>query len=450
MLRASISILSLALASALTSLAPTPLSAQPRCDAPQVMVVVDRSSSMSAARSGELPGGGSKWQVARTAIAELTMAFEANIDFGLAVYPAVDRANSCEPGAVALDVGPHPASELLAAIPAEDPPYAGNWTATAQTLDVVRGYGPMLGDGRDDHVILITDGEQCCFAGGSTCLPEQRFWPVDSVMALRGAGMTVHVIGFGAYVDALTLNRAAIAGGAAFPGCDADGTDPTDLNNCYVQANDLAGLRMALEDIARLITDETCDGFDNDCDGLVDEGYDRDVDGYTLCGSDPSVPGTPLDRSLIDCVDSDAAIHPAAAEVCDGLDNDCDGTIDPGCACTIGETRPCGSDVGVCAPGVQQCLMGAWADCDGEVPPDVETCDGFDQDCDGEVDEGSLCGEGFLCVRGACLDPVPPAMPMADGACCSVAVGSGRPDGGAPGAVAAALLVLALWRRRRR
>jgi MYXO-CTERM domain-containing protein len=417
-----------------------PAAAQ-RCEAPEVMIVVDRSSSMAASRSGLLASGLSKWGAAREGIANLTSRFAGGVDFGVAIYPPVDRANTCDPGRVAVTVGPHGAEEIMGVVPEEDPPYAGNWTATAQTLDaILEGGFALETTTRERHVVLITDGEQCCYDGGDVCLPEQRFWPVDSVLRLREAGIVTHVIGFGSLVDALTLNRAAVAAGTALPGCVMDGTDPASPDNCYYQVNELADLEAALDAIARSVTDETCDGFDNDCDNVIDNGYDRDADGFTLCGSDPTMPGVPPTRTRADCVDVDPAVHPGALEVCNGLDDDCDGAIDPGCECNVGETRACGSDVGLCELGAQTCVMGAWSACDGAVDASVEVCDGLDQNCDGSVDENAPCDPGSVCHDGACR-PVA----MQDSGCTCSSVGSDE----LPAFLGLSMIVLAFLRRRR-
>ncbi|NOY94703.1 MAG: VWA domain-containing protein [Deltaproteobacteria bacterium] len=422
---------------------PAPVAAQtPRCDAPRVLLVVDKSSSML----GGLPAGGTKWEAASTAVGELTAAYETSVDFGLMVFPFPDR---CEPGQVTMDVGPHPSADVFTAL-GDPPPVGGSYTPMAQTLDGIAAYAPLLDPEMSNHVILITDGWQWCDPYDSST----RFTPVDSVTRLAALGVTVHVVGFGGAVDALTLNRAAVAAGTALPGCDVTASSPSDPNHCYQQADDLVELRAALSAIARDITEETCDGLDNDCDGQIDEGFDVDADGYTVCGTDTTNPGT-TDPALADCDDAADTVHPGATEVCDGVDNDCDGSIDPGCECFEGADRPCGMEVGACTLGVQLCTGGIWAECTGGVPPEAtDPCDGVDNDCDGTSDEDADCGEGSICVDGACegtepSTPVDPVVPppettptptppvVSDGNCaCST---PGAPGGPAPLPLALAL-----------
>jgi MYXO-CTERM domain-containing protein len=95
---------------------------------------------------------------------------------------------------------------------------------------------------------------------------------------------------------------------------------------------------------------ERCDGLDNNCDGVVDppdsEGAlpfhpDLDGDGF---GDEQTVRlqcEAPLNfiAEAGDCDDNLPTIHPESPEVCDGVDNDCDGTVDPGCA-TLGGEEP--------------------------------------------------------------------------------------------------------------
>src|SRR5690606_35067949 len=74
-------------------------------------------------------------------------------------------------------------------------------------------------------------------------------------------------------------------------------------------------------------------------------------------------------------------------ELCNGVDDDCDGAVDEDCPCIDGETQPCWSGpaevegVGTCVGGTQTCdVNGTWGACAGEVLPAEESCDGADDD----------------------------------------------------------------------
>ncbi len=140
---------------------------------------------------------------------------------------------------------------------------------------------------------------------------------------------------------------------------------------------------------------ETCNGIDDDCDDETDEeleplrcelfkGVCRDA--RKLCGGA---------SGWLDCSISDYGDKYQDNETqCDGFDNDCDGMVDENCSCSQGESMPCaGLDIGECTPGVQICVQtpnGEWLwgdECDGKVDPLDESCDGKDDDCDGETDE---------------------------------------------------------------
>ena len=143
---------------------------------------------------------------------------------------------------------------------------------------------------------------------------------------------------------------------------------------------------------------ELCDGLDNDCDSEVDEDFELGL----AC---PEVPNSPCVAGLWECDSAQqgriCSTHPggdddrSAAEVCDGVDQDCDGVVDEADAggaysllqeCYTGDPDSRGR--GECHDGTQRCQQaGGWGDCDGEQLPSEEVCDGRDNDCDGLVDE---------------------------------------------------------------
>jgi hypothetical protein len=135
---------------------------------------------------------------------------------------------------------------------------------------------------------------------------------------------------------------------------------------------------------------------------------DEDQDGYgsdelKICVKEGQMPaGVTIVKG--DCDDLDPKRNPSSAEICDGKDNDCDLDIDEVCECKIGQERSCYSGpsgtegVGVCKAGIQRCEGGVWGKCEGQVLPTAEICDGKDNDCDGQTDEGFNVGQ--ICTVG--------------------------------------------------
>ncbi|MBN8613703.1 MAG: hypothetical protein J0L92_24115 [Deltaproteobacteria bacterium] len=147
---------------------------------------------------------------------------------------------------------------------------------------------------------------------------------------------------------------------------------------------------------------EICNGMDDNCNGAIDEGGVCGACTPTVetCNNRDDDCDTRIDESLTrpcstDVGECTAGMQTCAAgvwgtctgrgpvtEICDSLDNDCDGVLD-------GIVEDCGSDVGECSPGSRQCTAGVYGMCIGEVGPGTERCDTLDNDCDTRTDEGT-------------------------------------------------------------
>ncbi len=161
---------------------------------------------------------------------------------------------------------------------------------------------------------------------------------------------------------------------------------------------------------------EICNGKDDDCNGLTDDGLatgqyykDADNDGYGTGAAITACSGVGFVALNGDCNDASAAIHPNAAEICDGLDNDCNGQADDGLPTSTYFTDAdkdgygVGAGVALCGPlGANTAFVGG--DCDDSkagVNPGVaaEVCaTAYDDNCNGQVNEG--------CVVAVCADHV--------------------------------------------
>ncbi|MBK7579154.1 MAG: hypothetical protein IPI67_03020 [Myxococcales bacterium] len=183
---------------------------------------------------------------------------------------------------------------------------------------------------------------------------------------------------------------------------------------------------------------EVCDGLDNDCDGLIDnadpslqtdepglgtacfggtdgicadtthQGIKKcmggkldccDPDSNTVAGTNPKFPVNGLRNGVCDAPTGNQVVTPGEkVEVCNGLDDDCDGQKDDN---PTDQGGKCGlSNVGNCVKGTDQCQNGALV-CVGKIDPTPELCNGQDNDCDGVIDGTIPAGAPKVCTTNA-------------------------------------------------
>ncbi len=295
----------------------------------------------------------------------------------------------------------------------------------ADLCELVTGYADNDQDCDDNNSSISPDGTEVCNGLDDDC---DGLIDDDDPEVTGTDSWYVDADGDGYGLDAYTTQACQQPSGYAALGGDCDDGDPAfnpgaDEDDCadpndyncdgstgYTDAD--ADGWAACEDCndadAAINPDATeqCNGVDDDCDGTVDEDdavdaatwyADADGDGYgdaaSVAAACDQPSGHVADDS--DCDDSDAAVHPAAAESCNGVDDDCDGAVDEGVTSTFYADSD-GDGFGDAASTIEACAASSgWvaddSDCDdsdaGVHPGADETCDGLDNDCDGSVDE---------------------------------------------------------------
>ena len=322
------------------------------------------------------------------------------------------------------------------------PPGQGHWVTNGDDCDdsdpTIYPGAPELCDGRDNNCDLIVDGPDAIDApiwyrdgdGDGFGDPDRFLFACtqppgyvdnnedcDDIDPAVHPGATEVCDGIDNNCDGVTDGPDAAGQRSWWPDADGDGfgdaeADPVlacDEPEGYVDNNEDCD-----DEDADIHPDaeEICDGVDNNCSGVIDDGedgtlnvwfLDADGDGFGdpaifVLACDPPEGYVDNDR---DCDDTDPNIHPDAVEVCDGVDNNCDGEIDEGVRLPF--YRDADGDgfgdpddvVWACSP--PEGYVDNDEDCDdtdADVHPDaVEVCDGFDNNCDGVTDGPGSVGE---------------------------------------------------------
>ena len=218
--------------------------------------------------------------------------------------------------------------------------------------------------------------------------------------------------------------------------CDGDADEDLATTTCgegeclHTVANCLDGVQQECDPLEGAV-DESCNSKDDDCDGQTDEDFsDLNDDGIPDCISEDDDGDGVLDQKdncptianedqadfdldgignacdgdddndnaadEDDCNPFNPQIHPAALEACNGLDDDCNELVDD----ELGSTT-CG--LGMCEHTIDNCVNGQSTQCEPMEGTGPEECDGLDNDCDGQVDQGhdDLDQDG----HADCVDP---------------------------------------------
>lgn len=201
--------------------------------APNMLIALDRSSSMV---EFPVPGANAnRWEVAKRVIQHLTQRYQAEIRFGLTLWPGTTRSCDRPPKQTlcaglerAVALGPLQSTAIVDALATSGTCSLG--TPIGGTLDALVTDPALADTEHDNYVVLVTDGGENCQGDGAAAATALR---------ARSPEVKTFVVGFGGDVDATLLTRIAENGGTA------RATPPR-----YYKADDEATLLAAFENIA--------------------------------------------------------------------------------------------------------------------------------------------------------------------------------------------------------
>ena len=208
-----------------------------------MLVVLDRSGSMNFDVGGAWPATSStRWDIATRVVKSVTKQYDADIRFGLSLFPLPDSCNVAANSVVPVADGrAAPLATALPQIPGyfydKDIPATsqykglGSSTPLGRALEMTANEPELSNTAYANHVLVVTDGDDTC--GGN---------PVNAVKTLFGKNIKTYVVGFagGQYVNPTTLNTMAVEGGTARTGTEK-----------YYRADDQQALIDALAKIAK-------------------------------------------------------------------------------------------------------------------------------------------------------------------------------------------------------
>lgn len=211
-------------------------------DPPDLLVVLDRSGSMTSPPTTFPPVFDTKWNIMKNALNQIAAAKDMNIKFGLLEFPSDENCAADATAEVGVALNAHTA--IASYFTGRSP--GGNTPAHVALASAKTYYQSIPVNMAGRYVLFATDGVPNCLGGDPDAASDTQ--TVAAVTALYTAGIPTYVLGFGTFgLPTGVLNNAAIAGGKAKPGTTK-----------FYEANNANDLNMALQAIAGGIIVPSC------------------------------------------------------------------------------------------------------------------------------------------------------------------------------------------------